>query len=99
MCVHSVYSNQENSYLVKFADDSALHFFLRGTQDGHGAALNDFTEWCDESYLDCDLNVSKTKEMIIDFRRPGHAHGAIPIHDEIVEIVVSSKYLGTILIF
>ena len=63
-------SNQENSYLVKFADDSALLFPLQGTQDGHGAALDDFTEWCDESYL--DLNVNKTKEMMAAFRRPGH---------------------------
>ena len=37
-------SNQENSYLVKFADDSALLSLLQGTQDGHGAALDDFTE-------------------------------------------------------
>ena len=89
-------SNQENSYIVKFADDSALHFFLRGTQDGHGAALNDFTEWCDESYLDCDLNVSKTKEMIVDFRRQGHTHEEIQIHGgEAVEILHSYKYLGT----
>ena len=52
--------------MVKFADDSALLPVLPGTQDGHGAALDDFTEWCDESYL--DLAVNKTKEMIFDFR-------------------------------
>ena len=49
-------SNQENSYLVKFPDDSALLSLLQGTQDGHGAALDDFTEWCDESYLECEQN-------------------------------------------
>ena len=37
-------SNQENSYLVKFADDSALLSLLQGMQDGHGAVLNDITE-------------------------------------------------------
>ena len=41
-------SNQENSHLVKFADYSALHSLLQGTQDVDGAALNDFTDWCDE---------------------------------------------------
>jgi hypothetical protein len=87
-------SNHENSYLVQFADDSALLSLLWGTQDGHGTALDNFTEWCDESCL--DLNVSKTKEMIVDFRRQGHAHGAIQIHGEPVEIVHSYKYLGTI---
>ena len=44
-------SNQENSYLVRFADDSALLPLLLGTQDGHGAALDGFIEWCEESYL------------------------------------------------
>ena len=63
-------------------------------QDGHGAALGDFTEWCDEPYL--DLNVSKTKEMIIDFRRPGYTDSAIPIHDEIMKIVILHKCLGNI---
>ena len=87
-------SNQENSYIVKFADDSALLSPLQGTQDGHGAALDDFTEWCDELYL--DLNMSKTKEMIVDFRRRGHTHEEIQTHGEAVERVHSHKYLGTI---
>ena len=42
------------------------------------------------------LNVSKTKEMIADFRRWGHTHGEIQIHGEAMEIVHSYKYLGTI---
>ena len=42
-------SNQENTYLVKFADDSALLSLLQGTQNGHGAALDDFINWCDDS--------------------------------------------------
>ena len=58
-------------------------------QDGHGAALGDFTEWCDEPYL--DLNVSKTKEMIVDFRRRGHTLGKIQIHAEAAEIIHSYK--------
>ena len=47
-------SNQENSYLVKFADDSALLYLLLWTQDGHGAALSDFIEWCDDFTEWCD---------------------------------------------
>ena len=73
-------SIQENSYLVEFADDSALFSLLLGTQDGHGAAIGNFTEWCDKSHL--DLNVNITKEMIVNFRRLWHTHRAIQIHDE-----------------
>ena len=60
-------SNQESSYLVKFTDDGVLLFLHLGTQDGHGAALDDFTERFDKSYL--HLNVTKTKETMADFRR------------------------------
>ena len=73
-------SNQENIYIIKLADDSALLFLLKGTQDGHGAALDVFIDWCDDSYL--DLNAGKTKEMTVDFRRQGYAHLAIQIHGE-----------------
>ena len=52
------------------------------------------TEWCDESYL--ELNLNQTKEMIVDIRRRRHTDRAIEIHDEKVEIVHSYKYLGTI---
>ena len=87
------HSNRENSYLIKFADDSALLSLLLGTRDGHHVALDDFTEWCDEPYL--DLNVNKTKEVIVDFRR--YTYGAIQIRGETVEIVHSYKYLGMIM--
>ena len=72
-----------------------MFFLLQGTQDGHSAALDGFIDGCDDSYL--DLNVDKTKEMIVVFRRQGHAHVTIQIHNEPVEIVNSYKYLGTIL--
>ena len=61
-------SYQENSFLVKFADDSALLSLLQGQQEGYGTALDSFVQWCDESYL--DLNVTKTKKifMTLDIR-------------------------------
>ena len=58
MYIDDCRSNQESSYLVTFADDSAL-LSLLGTQDSHSAALDDFEEWCDEVYVDLNLNKSK----------------------------------------
>lgn len=43
-----------------------------------------------------DLNVTKTKEFIIDFRKDRPKPKASVIHGQEVEIVNSSKYLGTI---
>ena len=34
--------------------------------------------------------------MSVDFRKQGHIHGKIFIHDKEVEIVSKYKYLGTI---
>ena len=54
----------------------------------------DFISWCDDSFL--DLNVSKTQELIIDFRRHKDVPKECIIHNDNVEIVTSYKYLGTI---
>ena len=62
MHTDNCHSNKENSYLIKFADDSALRSLIQGTQNGHGAALDDFTDWCDESYLDLNVN-NKTRDQ------------------------------------
>ena len=83
-----------NRFLVKFADDGALLSLLQGSEQYHGPALTEFVDWCDNSYL--DLNVTKTKEMIVDFRRQEHSPGKTITHNNEVEIVSKYKYLGTI---
>ena len=79
---------------MKFSDDAALLSLLQGAESDHGCALPAFVEWCDKNFL--DLNVSKTKELVIDFRKnkvnPTHSI----IHGEDVDIVDSYKYLGTV---
>ena len=87
-------SNHLNRFLVNFADDSALLSLLQGSEQYHGPALTEFVDWCDNSYL--DLNVTKTKEMFVDFRTQEHSPGKTIIHNNEVEIVSKYKYLGTI---
>lgn len=77
---------------MKFSDDTVLVSLLKGADTDHGLALQDFVQWCDENYL--DLNVHKTKDMIIDFRR-NTAQGVSVIHGKDVQIVDTYKYLGT----
>ena len=74
---------------MKFADDSALLSLLQGSEQYHAPALTEFVDWCDNSYL--DLNVTKTKEVIVDL-----SAGKTIIHNNEVEIVSKYKYLGTI---
>ena len=86
--------NHKDRYLVKSADVSTLLSLLYGSEQNQGHALTEFVFWCNNSYL--DLNVSKTGEMIVDFRRQKHSHGETFVHGQEVEIVSKYKYLGTI---
>ncbi len=60
-----------------------------------GPAISDIVEWCEKSYL--HLNVLKTKDMIIDFRKNVPMHTVTYIKGQTVESVQSYKYLGTII--
>ena len=78
-------SDHENRVLIKFSDDTAVVSLLFGDQNDHGPVVSDFVNWCDDSYL-C-LNVSKTKDLSIDFRRKGTQPDPTVIHNETVESV------------
>lgn len=93
MYTDSCRTSQQGSYLVKFSDDTALLSLLQGAQSGHGSALLQFVKWCDDNFL--DLNVTKTKELIIDFRKNRFNPETSIIHGGNVEIVETYKYLGT----
>ena len=59
------------------------------------AEVNAFVDWCDSHHL--DLNVSKTKEMVIDYRRKNKTDAPpCVIKGQTVERVGVYKYLGTI---
>ena len=51
-----------------FSDDSAVLGCVRGGEEGvYRALVNRSVDWTELNYL--RLNVSKTREMVIDFRR------------------------------
>ena len=59
------------------------------------AEVERFMTWCKDNFL--DLNLSKTKELLIDFRKQPLAVPPITIDGEIVDRVEKYKYLGIIL--
>ncbi|XP_063324368.2 GTPase IMAP family member 8-like [Pelmatolapia mariae] len=90
-------STQPNCHLVKYADDTVLLSLLSGPSQHHRPTLQEFVEWCDSSKL--ELNVSKTKEMVVTFSRRQRdlaASVTTTIHGKPVEVVEEYKYLGTI---
>ena len=56
--------------------------------------IKKFCSWCKDNYL--DLNVSKTKEILIDFRKNPQPVPNLLIDDEPVERVSEYKYLGMV---
>ncbi len=59
-------SKHPNSTILKCADDIVIVSLLHNNESGRGPVIEEFVTWCDESYL--ELNLIKTKDMIIDFR-------------------------------
>ena len=57
--------------------------------------VSKLVQWCDSNSL--ELNVSKTKEMIIDFRRAKSSIAPLIIKDQEVDIVDTFKFLGSII--
>ncbi len=52
----------ENSYIIKYADDSVVVSLLHEQDLGHGPVVEDLISWCDRFSL--QLNVNKTKDMV-----------------------------------
>lgn len=61
-------SLEQGCSLIKFADDTAMIGLVNGNSDeAYLRQIQSFVNYCDLNFL--QLNVAKTKEMIIDFRR------------------------------
>ncbi|KAJ8049032.1 hypothetical protein HOLleu_01581 [Holothuria leucospilota] len=81
--------------VIKYADDTVITGYLSDDIDSYATTITRFVQWCDDHLL--HLNVSKTKELIIDFRCEPVTHVPIYVHGEQVEQVDKYKYLGTML--
>ncbi len=91
---HECVSSHSSTSIVKFADDTVVLGLISNNDET--AYLNEverLTSWCQDNSL--SLNVSKTKELIVDFRkRQQRPHTPLMISGTPVERVSSFKYLG-----
>ncbi len=90
---HDYVSSHSSTSIVKFADDTVVLGLI--SNNGETAYLDEverLTSWCQDSL---SLNVSKTKELIVDFRkRQQRPYTPLMISGTPVERVSSFKYLG-----
>ncbi|KAM3612195.1 uncharacterized protein V6R79_004430 [Siganus canaliculatus] len=59
------------------------------------AEMDIFAEWCRRNCL--DLNPSRTKEVVVDFRKNPTIIPTLSLNNQLVERVESYRYLGTII--
>ncbi len=91
---HDCVSSHSSTSIVKFADDTVVLGLINN--DDEAAYLDEverLPSWCQVNCL--SLNVSKTKELIVDFRkRQQRPYTPLMISGTPVERVSSFKYLG-----
>ena len=81
------------NHVFKFADDTTVTGLIRDNDEtNYRLEIDGITDWCDSNNL--FLNVSKTKEMIIDFRRNKPFYEPIIIDETEVEQIDVFKFLG-----
>jgi gmma-aminobutyric acid receptor subunit gamma len=80
--------------LIKYSDDTALQD-LSNSDSMYFDQVSKFCQWCKDNYL--DLNVSKTKELIVDYRVKAEPIPELVICGTKVERVTEYKYLGTVI--
>ena len=87
-------SSNELQYTVKFADDTAL-VDLSNSDSQFEQEVDRFVTWCRNNSL--QLNVGKTQEMVVDFRKSGNVPQPLVIDGQIVQRTETYKYLGTVI--
>ena len=99
--VFIVYTNDmrspnQNSHIIKYADDTVILGLIdNDNETPYFDTINYALQWCKANHL--DLNVTKTKEIIHDFRHTSPSKQPITIDDKAVEKVKTYKYLGCII--
>ncbi len=65
---HDCVSSHSSTSIVKFADDTVvLGLISNNDETAYLGEVERLTSWCQDNCL--SLNVSKTKELIVDFRK------------------------------
>ena len=87
-------SSEPPVVMNRFSDDTTLEGLIQNAdQSAYRAEVERLAGWDSEN--DLELNVSKTKEMVLDFRKKKRLLVSLTIAGEIVEEVKVFEFLGT----
>ena len=89
-------SSDPSVLVVKFSDDTTVVGLVsEGDEGRYRREVERLTDWCSDNNL--VLNVAKTKEMVIDFRKRRCPTSHLTINGERVDLVDSFKFLGIVI--
>ena len=86
-------ARHDSKTIIKSADDTiVVGLSTAKAATGYREEVRDLDMWCQDNNL--SLNVTKTTEMIVDYRKRRTEHTPIVINRAEVELVESFKFLG-----
>jgi hypothetical protein len=87
-------SAHPSTHIIKFSDDTTIEGLISDSnENAYREEVQRVVDWCSEN--DLELNVIKTKEVVIDPRRKKDPILPLEINGQVVEQVSSFKFLGT----
>ncbi len=89
---HDCTATHSSNVIVKFADDTTVIGLITDNDETAYREEVSLTKWCQVNHL--SLNIDKTKELVVDYRRQSREHTPITIDKTPVERVNSFKFLG-----
>ena len=87
--------NTNSCFLQKYSDDTAVVGLIKGgNEEEYRDTVYNFVEWSTHNNL--HLNTTKTKEIVVDYRRGRRRTQPTPIsiRGTVVEMVANHRYLG-----
>jgi hypothetical protein len=86
-------ARHDSNTIIKYADDTTVVGLITvNDEKAYREEVRDLVVWCQDT--NPSLNVIKTKEMIVDYRKRRTEHTPILLDGAIVEQVESFKFLG-----
>ncbi len=93
LLTHDCTPSHNSNLFIKFADDTTVVGLISNRDEtNYRSEVSRLARWCRDNNL--SLNVEKTKEIVVDFRRVHTQHAPLTINGATVERVSSTKFLG-----
>uniref|UniRef100_A0A9J8BX17 Reverse transcriptase domain-containing protein n=1 Tax=Cyprinus carpio carpio TaxID=630221 RepID=A0A9J8BX17_CYPCA len=93
LLTHDCTPSHNSNLFIKFADDTTVVGLISNRDEtNYRSEVSRLAGWCSDNNL--SLNVEKTKEIVVDFRRVHTQHAPLTINGATVERVSSTKFLS-----